>query len=211
MKKGLPFFLVALILPIFLISCVDVVQTIDFVNGKYEIGQRITANKGIFAMSGSPIPEFSEQSISESFGSFDSLGNTDNFEYYQIESATDVGIGFRTSFTEDDHEKTNLIPQKIDTNKTMIPLFGSQEFSERFMDGLSSNSDTESGVFARAMLSSAKWSVFVTKNVIPSMKKAYIENNFGQINVECLEIGDVYNIRIPIVLIENGVRLVVEN
>ena len=60
------------------------------------------------------------------------------------------------------------------------------------------------------MLSSATWHVYITKKLVPSISKVYLENSYGTQNLEYFEIGNVFVINIPIILIEKDTHLRLE-
>lgn len=199
MKRKNFFLLLFFILPLIFTSCVDVVQTIDFKNGNYQIGYRITMTKAFLEMSGeNPENCFSD----EDFDDF-----PEEVTLKKINTSTDIGYGFDISISPKTTDETKeFLPKVLKDGRIEIPLILSDELSE----SQNSDYDPETKAISEAMLSSAKWRVFVTKNLLPSISKAYLENEYGTQNVDFFEVGDVFVISIPFVLIKEETFLRIE-
>ena len=199
MKKTIPTFLFICLVSLVFTSCVDIVQTIDFKDGNYKIGYRLTINKTILAMA--------DEEPSELFDEMDLSDVPEGISLTKIDTSLDVGLGFDAVVDPKAESKTKeFLPKVLKDGRIEIPLI----FEEEFTSKESSEYDGKSEVMAKAMLSSAKWHVYITKKLVPSISKVYLENNYGTQNLEYFEIGDVFVINIPIILIEKDTHLRLE-
>ncbi len=192
------FFLI--MLPILFTSCVDYVQSISYKNGKYQMYYKVTLSKVLFAMA--------EEDPEELFKGFDedALGELPkNISVRNVN--TDLEVGAEFSFLIDPHtkdEKEQSFLPKISGNKCYIPfLLGNDDSS--FADSMSST-DSDGQAVAKAIMSSAKCRVLISKTVIPQIETAYFEGKGGQnYSIALFDYGDSYCLEIPfIILMEKG-------
>mgnify|MGYP007101863685 FL=1 len=197
MTKSIRIFFLLLI-PFFLTSCVDYVQSISYKNGKYQMYYKVTLSKVLFAMA--------EQDPEEIFEGFDNeaLGDLPkNVIVKKVNTDLEVGAEFSLLIdprTNDEQEKSFL--PKISGNKCYIPfLLGSEDSS--LADSMSSeNSDSQA--IAEAIMSSAKCRVLISKNIIPQIETAYFEGRGGQnYSIALFDYGDLYCLEIPFIILMN--------
>lgn len=180
-------------------SCVEIVQTIDFCDGNYKIGYRLTLNKTLLAMGG----EDSETFLDDMDFSDLPEGVTAN----TIDTSLDIGFGFDIIVDPKTTEEIrDFLPKVLKDGRIEIPLIAKDFITDMEESEYSSESET----IRQAMLSSAKWRVYITKNLLSSISKVYLENTYRTQKLEYFEIGDVYVINIPIIFIEKDTDLIIE-
>ncbi|WP_288602832.1 hypothetical protein [uncultured Treponema sp.] len=86
MKKTISTFLFICLVSLVFTSCVDIVETIDFKDGNYKIGYRLTINKTILAMA--------DEDPSELFDEIDLSDVPEGISLTKIDTSLDVGLGF---------------------------------------------------------------------------------------------------------------------
>lgn len=148
-----------------------------------------------------------DEDPSELFDEIDLSDVSEGISLTKIDTSLDVGLGFDAVVSPKAESITKeFLPKVLKDGRIEIPLI----FEEEFTSKESSEYDGESEVMAKALLSSATWHVYITKKLVPSISKVYLENNYGTQNLEYFEIGNVFVINIPIILIEKDTHLRLE-
>lgn len=181
-------------------SCIDYVQSITYKDGKYQMYYKVTLSKVLFAL-GDEDPE-------EIFESFDEETLEDlpeNVDVKPVNTDLEVGAEFTLSIdpkTTDETEKSFL--PTVAGNKCFIPfLLGDKDSS--IADAMKSDDNDAQGI-AKAIMSSAKCRVLISKKVIPSIEIAYFEGRGSQnYSIPVFDYGESYCLEIPfIVLFESS-------
>ncbi|MCR5605399.1 MAG: hypothetical protein K6F69_01090, partial [Treponema sp.] len=201
--KVFPIFILILCLS----SCVDSVQSISYKNGMYNIYYKVTLSKVLFTLA--------DEDPEELFNNFDEEVFKELPENTVIKPVnTELEIGAEIQFsinpkTKDKAEKSYLPTTK--GNKFYIPfLLGESEATleenESIADSFDFDTDDYSEVFVKAIMSSAKCRILISKNIISSIENAYLEGKGNQnYSIPVFDYGEQYCMEIPfITLYETG-------
>lgn len=180
-----------LLLTIFFSSCVDYVQSVSLKNGKYNLYYKMICSKELLNYVDEDVNEIidyiNSDEVLEEIPSYLSINPVDN----------DTEVGFELSALIDPKKYSSSddiqIPKK-DGNILYVPfLLGQSSISE------SLTFDTEEEEMAASYLfSTAKCSVFISKNIAPTIRTAYF-NGIHARNyiITCYDYGDMYCLEIP--------------
>lgn len=198
MKKRFRLFCIFLLsFTIFLLtSCVDYVQSISYKNGKYELYYKVTFSKVLFALCG--------EDPNELFSDYDEDYLEDIPEdVYLSPINTDLEVGAEFNFNIDSKTTDEDIKQFLPTvagSKYYIPFLLDKD--EDFADIIDNMDDPEFEVIAKALCSSAKCRILISKKVIPEMETAYFEGKFSQnYSIPLFDYGEQYCLEIPLIAI----------
>lgn len=178
-----------------LTSCVDYVQSISYKNGKYELYYKVTLSKVLLALCG--------EDSNELFSDCDEDYLDDIPEdVYLSPINTDLEVGAEFNFNVDSKTTDEDIKQFLPTvagNKYYIPFLLGKD--EDFADIIDMD-DPEAEIIAKALCSSAKCRILISKKVIPEMETAYFEGKFGQnYSIPLFDYGEQYCLEIPLITI----------
>ena len=184
-----------LLICLFFTSCVDYVQSISYSNGKYKMYYKVTLSKVLFAMV--------DEDPEELFEDFDEEALTELPENLDVRPVnTDLEVGAEFTVLIDPHTTNNdekLLLPKIAGKKCFIPLLLGDNKS--ISDSVKSK-DSEDEAFTEAFLSSSKCRVLISKNVLPSIKTAYLEGKGSQnYSIPIFDYGDNYCLEIPFIIL----------
>lgn len=184
------FYIIALFaLTILCTSCIDYVQTVCFVGGRYLCYYKVTVSKALGAVAG--------QDLSQAFDDIDNLNLPKNASIDKIDTELESGISLSLSInpsTKDGNEK-QLLP-KVTKKSIEIPfILGGEDFPK----SLSSDDDTSE--MTLAILSSAKCRILVSKNIFAQARRAYFSGGASKVSVPLYDYGDAWCAEVPFVLL----------
>ena len=199
MKKTILFFILIIFSSVILTSCVDIVQSINFKDGKYKMDYRITISKATLKLADTDFDSFYTED-------FDDLPNNTQFEKIDTEFDSGIAISFLIEPRTSNEEFKEFLPKTLGNGKIKIPLFAAKEISE-------SINDADGGDYAQitgAFFASSKWRVYIAKKIIPSISSVCLRYKYGANDLSFYEIGETYCIEIPLLLISKDSYLELE-
>lgn len=198
--------LLSILIVIFILSltsCIDYVQTISYSNGKYHCYYKVTMSRVLMALADKDADYFSSD-----------LQDSINDEFPDIIFAnpidTEFEAGFEISFdinpkTASEEEKI-FLPKKSGT-EYFIPFMLGYDFTDT--EDLN-ETDYESEAIAKAIMSTAKFRVMISKDIISSINKAYLDGieEDDSFVISVFDYGNNFCLEIPVdVLVEARYKL----
>lgn len=174
---------------VMLTSCVDIIKAYSYKDGKYTVYAKVTLSKVMFQLAQMDANAWVDELLSN---------DTDNVAQ-RIETDAEAGAQWRkviSAKTRDSEEK-KMLPT-VSGNRVFIPLF------DEDIPSLPAD-DSDEGKLALAFLSSVKCRVLVSKNIVPSVDKVYIEGNGGQdYAVAFFDYGECWGFELPLITLFNN-------
>lgn len=193
--KWCGFAVFAMLASVFLISCLDSVQTVSYKDGAYHLYYKVTLSKVLFAL-GDEDPESIFDALNDDV--FSDLPK--HIKVNKVNTDLEVGAEFALTVKANSSNKTerSFLPTTVG-NKCYIPfLLGTS--ADSYTDSLKSDEDYESLV--EALLASAKCRVMVSKSVVPVVETAYFEGTGGQnCSVPVFDYGESWCMEIPFIVL----------
>lgn len=194
-----PFFLV--LAAMIFSSCVEVVQVITLEKNVYKIDYRVMLNKNVLALADTSADEV-----------FDEMGLDtlpDNMKVEKIDTELECGAVLSTEIDSSaKNEYADFLPT-IKGGKVEIPL----PFTDGFDDTVSDMKKDDSNMQAvyDMFCSTAKWRIMVSKKIVPTARKVWLESKYGAKNLEFFYAGEILCINIPMTYLTGSeLKVVIE-
>ncbi len=174
-----------------LTSCLDYVQTISYQNGKYHFYYKFTVSKLLMELADEDVDDFIENINTEFISAMPNYFSVKPVNT-ELEAGVEIAFDINPSVATD--EQKQLLPKRAG-NKYYLPFLIANEISD--LDDFSSLDSDDQGI-AMAMMSTAKFRIMVSKNIVPSIDIAYFKG-IGNENVfiPSFDYGNSYCLEIP--------------
>lgn len=179
-------------------SCVDYVQSIGYKNGKYQLYYKITLSKMMFALA--------EADPEELFREMDSSMSDlpPEAKYRRVDTDLEAGVELSAEIdpkTADEDDK-KILPFS-EGNRMYLPFLpGSEDVMPGDLSDITESDDDMTSAMAKAMLSSAKCRILLSKKMLPAVGTVYFEGLGGQdCPLPVFDYGESFCIEIPVILL----------
>ena len=188
------------LLPLLLVSlsfmsCVDYVQSIGYKNGKYQLYYKITLSKMVLAMVGEDSEAFFQEM------NMDGSGLPPGAVFRKVDTDLEAGIELSGEINPKtaDEDDRKMLPVS-EGNRMYVPFLPGS--TDDFSKDLSESDDDMTSAMAKAMLSSAKCRILLSKKMLPAVGTVYFEGLGGQdCSLPVFDYGETFCIEIPFILL----------
>ncbi|MBQ3798911.1 MAG: hypothetical protein II837_01330 [Treponema sp.] len=179
-------------------SCVDYVQSIGYKNGKYQLYYKITLSKMMFSLAEAD-PEDLFREIESDMSDLPPGAN-----YRRVDTDLEAGIELSAEINPKtaDEDDRKMLPVS-EGNRMYLPFLpGSEDVMPGDLSDITESDDDMTSAMAKAMLSSAKCRILLSKKMLPAVGTVYFEGLGGQdCSLPVFDYGESFCIEIPFILL----------
>lgn len=179
-------------------SCVDYVQSIGYKNGKYQLYYKITLSKMVLAMAGEDSEAFFQEM------NMDGADLPPGAVFRKVDTDLEAGIelsGEINPKTADEDDK-KMLPVSVGNRMYLPFLPGREGVMPGDLSDITESDDDMTSAMAKAMLSSAKCRILLSKKMLPAVGAVYFEGLEGQgCPLPVYDYGETFCIEIPLILL----------
>ncbi|MBQ7166233.1 MAG: hypothetical protein IJR93_04735 [Treponema sp.] len=179
-------------------SCVDYVQSIGYKNGKYHLYYKITLSKMMFSLAEAD-PEDLFREIESDMSDL-----PPGAEYRRVDTDLEAGIELSAEIDPKtaDEDDRKILPFS-EGNRMYLPFLpGSTDDFSKNLSEMTESDDDMTSAMAKAMLSSAKCRILLSKKMLPAVGTVYFEGLGGQdCSLPVFDYGESFCIEIPFILL----------
>ena len=179
-------------------SCVDYVESIGYKNGKYHLYYKITLSKMMFSLAEAD-PEDLFREIESDMSDL-----PPGAEYRRVDTDLEAGIELSAEINPKtaDEDDRKMLPVS-EGNRMYVPFLpGSTDDFSKDLSEMTESDDDMTSTMAKAMLSSAKCRILLSKKMLPAVGTVYFEGLEGQdCSLPVFDYGETFCIEIPFILL----------